>query len=52
MSKQAKQLLLIMLLAITAIILNVSPMGGMNIAVAVISMILLVIGAVIMEKQR
>ena len=52
MSKQAKQLLLIILLAITAIILNASPMGGMNIAVAVISTILLAISAVLMVKQR
>ena len=52
MSKQAKRVLLIVLLAATAIILNVTPAGGTNMAVAVLSTIMLAIGAVIMETQR
>ena len=47
-----RQLLLIMLLAITAIIVNVSPGGCTNVAIAIITIILLAASATLMELQK
>lgn len=47
-----RQWLLIVLLAITAIMVNVSPDGCANIAIGVIAMILLAVSATVMELQK
>ena len=47
-----KQWLVISILAITAIMVNVAPKGGANVAVAVIAMILLAVSATLMERKR
>jgi hypothetical protein len=46
------QWLVIALAAITAIIVNVSKSGCENLAIAIIVMVLLAIGAAVMELQR